>query len=298
MRRLSTNNIDKLNIPHMIRLLYGSLVRPKRRQIMYNTTPITGVYASALSALGIEPAGTQAPIAALDKLCKKAFGGEKADRLLLYNPDAVALWLFQKYNEMFTDAQLASSIMLPLLSVMPSVTPVCFASMYTGLMPAEHGIRAYVKPVLRCNTIFDDLVKAGKRVALVSTSNDSISMIFLKRNIDYYIYDTVDEVNAKAMELIEKDCYDVMVVYNGNYDGTMHKFGTESEEAIAALKANLAFYCKLVDAVKQHWAQHNTFYGFMPDHGCHEIDGGCGAHGLDMEEDMNIVHLYGCNARK
>ena len=240
MRRLSTNNIDKLKIPHMIRLLYGSLVRPKRRQIMYNTTPITGVYASALSALGIEPAsGTQAPIAA-----------------------------------------------------------VCFASMYTGLMPAEHGIRAYVKPVLRCNTIFDDLVKSGKRVALVSTSNDSISMIFLKRSIDYYIYDTVDEVNAKAMELIEKDCYDVMVVYNGNYDGTMHKFGTESEEAIAALKANLAFYCRLVDAVKQHWAQHNTFYGFMPDHGCHEIDGGCGAHGLDMEEDMNIVHLYGCNARK
>ena len=53
-----------------------------------------------------------------------------------------------------------------------------------------------------------------------------------------------------------------------------------------------------MDAVKQHWAQHNTFYGFMPDHGCHEIDGGCGAHGLDMEEDMNIVHLYGCNARK
>ena len=69
-------------------------------------------------------------------------------------------------------------------------------------------------------------------------------------------------------------------------------------EAIAALKANLAFYCRLVDAVKQHWAQHNTLYGFMPDHGCHEIDGGCGAHGLDMEEDMNIVHLYGCNARK
>ena len=70
----------------MIRLLYGSLVRPKRRQIMYNTTPITGVYASALSALGIEPAaGTQAPIAALDKLCKKAFGGEKADRLLRRN---------------------------------------------------------------------------------------------------------------------------------------------------------------------------------------------------------------------
>ena len=28
------------------------------------------------------------------------------------------------------------------------------------------------------------------------------------------------------------------------------------------------------------------------DHGCHEIDGGAGAHGLDMPEDINITHLY------
>ena len=29
------------------------------------------------------------------------------------------------------------------------------------------------------------------------------------------------------------------------------------------------------------------------DHGCHEIDGGCGSHGLDMPEDLNIHHFYG-----
>lgn len=28
------------------------------------------------------------------------------------------------------------------------------------------------------------------------------------------------------------------------------------------------------------------------DHGAHEIDGGCGSHGLDMPEDINICHLY------
>ena len=32
----------------------------------------------------------------------------------------------------------------------------------------------------------------------------------------------------------------------------------------------------------------NVLYGFMPDHGCHEIDGGAGSHGLMMPEDMNI----------
>jgi hypothetical protein len=36
----------------------------------------------------------------------------------------------------------------------------------------------------------------------------------------------------------------------------------------------------------------NILMGFAMDHGCHEIDGGCGSHGLAMEEDLNIVHLY------
>ena len=29
------------------------------------------------------------------------------------------------------------------------------------------------------------------------------------------------------------------------------------------------------------------------DHGCHEIDGGCGSHGLDMPED--ILQFYSAN---
>ena len=37
---------------------------------------------------------------------------------------------------------------------------------------------------------------------------------------------------------------------------------------------------------------HDTLIGFAMDHGCHEIDGDLGSHGLDMPEDLNIVHLY------
>ena len=32
-----------------------------------------------------------------------------------------------------------------------------------------------------------------------------MSKIFLEREMDYYIYDTVEEVNAKALEIIEED---------------------------------------------------------------------------------------------
>ena len=262
---------------------------------LYNQFCITGVTATVLHMMGLPvPAETEVPIAPITEKWKN----KTADRAFLYNPDAVALWLYQKYTNLFTPVIANTQTALPLLSVMPSVTPVCFASMYTGLMPVRHGIRKYEKPVLQVKTLFDYLIANGKRPAIVSTSNDSISRIFLEREMDYFIYDSIEEVNEKAMQLIQEDNYDVIAVYNGNFDSRMHKTGPESEDALRELADNAARFAQFVDAIKQHWPQHNTFYGFMPDHGCHAIDGDCGSHGLDMAEDMNIVHFYGFNEKQ
>ncbi len=261
-----------------------------------NSICITTVADTVSEIMGIERKEISNPV--LLSLAENKLGKEKADRAVLYNPDAVALWLYQKYTHLFTDALISSDIALPMLSVMPSVTPVCFASMYTGVMPQIHGIQQYEKPVLTVNTIFDTFIEAGKKCAIVSTARDSISCIFLEREMDYFIYESVEEVNKKALELIDEDKYDLIVIYNGNYDGTMHKFGPESEESINALKHNIAFYNELVEKIKSSWKNHNVLYGFMPDHGCHEIDGDCGSHGLDMEEDMNIIHFYGIKTKE
>ena len=261
---------------------------------LYNSICISSVKNTALNLLGVEEnASCEKPNPFLTALAEKKLKGEKCDRAIFYNPDAVALWIYQKYTEKFVGAALCSDVCVPMLSVMPSVTPVCFASMYTGVMPSVHGIQRYEKPVLTTETIFDCFIKAGKKCAIVSTDRDSISLIFLEREMDYFIYDTPEEVNEKALSLIDEDNYDLIVIYNGNYDGRMHKFGPESEEAFDALHKNLNFYCSMVERVKEKWRKHNVFYGFMPDHGCHEIDGGCGSHGLDMEEDMNVIHFYG-----
>lgn len=255
---------------------------------------ISSVNASALKIAGIEvPESIENPNPVISALAEKKLGSGRVDRTVIYNPDAVALWVYQKYTEKFTAAALCSDLALPMLSVMPSVTPVCFASMYTGVMPDIHGIKKYEKPVLTTKTIFDEYIKAGKKAAIVSTARDSISMIFLEREMEYFIYDTPEEVNAKALELIDEDRFDLIVIYNGNYDGTMHKFGPESPESLAALDKNIAFYSELVEKISSEWKNHSVFYGFCPDHGCHEIDGGCGSHGLDMEEDMNVIHFYG-----
>ncbi len=255
---------------------------------------ITSVASTALNLFGIDvPDSFEKPNCILQSLAEKKANGSPVDRVVLYNPDAVALWVYQKYTHLFTDALLCSDVALPMLSVMPSVTPVCFGSMYSGVMPDIHGIKRYEKPVLTVDTVFDEFIKAGKKAAIVSTSNDSISMIFLNREMDYFIYDSVEEVNEKALELIDEDKYDLIVIYNGNYDGTMHKHGPEADESINALKMNIAYYKQLVDKINSQWQNHKVFYGFCPDHGCHEIDGGCGSHGLDMEEDMNVIHFYG-----
>ena len=227
----------------------------------------------------------------MDLAAEKA--GGKIDCAVLYNPDAVAWWLYEKYPEKFRPAGECSDLALPMTSVMPSVTPVCFASMYTGVLPEVHGIQSYTKPVLTQETLFDALLRAGKRCAIVSTAGDSISRIFLERPMDYFIYQTVSAVNRKALALVKQGSYDLITIYNGNYDSRMHARGPESAWALNALDRNVAFYYRLAGEIRRSCGGRHVFYGFCPDHGCHLIDGGRGSHGLDMAEDMNVVHFYG-----
>ena len=116
--------------------------------------------------------------------------------------------------------------------------------------------------------------------------------IYLERDMDYFLCKGPDEVNAKAVELIIKDEYDFILVYNGNYDSKMHKTGPESKEALGELRANTRTFAMFSNMIANHWKKHNTLVGFAMDHGCHEIDGDCGSHGLATPEDLNIVHFY------
>ncbi|MBR5113514.1 MAG: alkaline phosphatase family protein [Clostridia bacterium] len=219
--------------------------------------------------------------------------GNTIERAVIYNPDAVAFWLYEKYNKKFIPAEKSSDISMPLRSVMPSVTPVCFASMYTGVLPEKHGITKYMKPVLSCETLFDRMLAAGKKCAIVSTAGDSISKIFLERDMDYYIYPTEWQVNRKALKLIKENKYHLIVIYNGNFDATMHHHGPEAKKSLKVLDKNIKVYSKIVARIRECYKKYNVFYGFCPDHGCHEIDGKAGSHGLDCYEDMAIIHFYG-----
>jgi len=264
-------------------------------EVRKNANSLDSICAALTYAMGIDPPEQAAPMNyELSNFIDKVFDGEKADRVVMYNPDAIAQWIYEKYPGYFTEVKKRAGIEIPLSSVMPSVTPVCFGTMYTGAQPWVHGIQKYTKPVITIDTLFDAMVRSGKKVALITYKVCSLSRIFLERNVDYFHFEegSVEEANAKAAEVILRDEHDLIVIYNGNYDSVMHKCGPESPEALAELRCNCHVFAMLSEMIRNNWKHHNTLVGFAMDHGCHEIDGGCGSHGLDMAEDINIVHLY------
>jgi hypothetical protein len=64
---------------------------------------------------------------------------------------------------------------------------------FQGRRPDEHGVKKYERPVLRCETLFDALIAAGKRVAIVAVRGSSIDLLFRERPIDHHScdYDSV-----------------------------------------------------------------------------------------------------------
>ena len=121
--------------------------------------------------------GMAPPLVPVLQEAAHSFSGP-CDRVFLYNPDAIAQWIYAGHRPLFAPLEVRADLGLGMLSVYPPVTPACFASMYSGLQPAVHGIQSYVKPVLTVDTIFDDLPQAGRQAAIVSTEGDSISLIF------------------------------------------------------------------------------------------------------------------------
>ncbi len=262
---------------------------------MFNKNSLDTLCGALAYAMGVDaPMQAAQKNSELSEYIDRVFDGKKADRVVMYNPDAIAQWIYEKYPQLFKEAVNNMDIELPLATVMPSVTPVCFGTMYTGAQPCVHGIQKYEKPVITIDTLFDAALRAGKKIAIITYGKCSLSRIYLEREIDYYHFEEGDisDVNAKTAEVILADKHDFIVIYNGNYDSVMHKTGPESIEALSELRTNCHMFACISKLVKNHWQHHNTLVGFAMDHGCHEIDDGCGSHGLDMPEDINITHFY------
>lgn len=166
--------------------------------------------------------------------------------------------------------------------------------MFTGAAPDQHGIRKYEKPVLQCDTLFDALQRAGKRVAIVSVKGSSIDLIFRGRAIDYYSETYDPDVTKRVISLMKADRHEFILAYHQEYDDAMHKTGPFTEEALQAAKNNVRAFVSMNGAFDEYWQRYNRMVAFVPDHGGHMDDAlGRGTHGADIAEDMELKHFYG-----
>lgn len=227
----------------------------------------------------------------VSQLLKERLGGS-ADRVVLYHADAVGHHIWQKYTNLFAPVYQHTSMSVPFLSTVESVTPVAHATMYTGLDPEGHGIQTYVRPKLECETLFDVLLKAGKKVAIVAQDDSTFLHIFAGRELDYFEAPNAVGVQEKALELIASDEYDVISIHTFDYDNAAHAFGPESKQALNAVNLEAEGFHRLAEALKKN-PGHKTLLTYSPDHGQHPVIGGTGQHGSKQIEDMNIVHFFG-----
>ena len=266
---------------------------------MYNSISMTRMAATIAQAMGAEaPKQADRSIPLVNDLVDSMLDGGKADRVLIYNPDCVGLWMYQKYTEDLAPVLQATQLALPIATVSPSWTPVCFGSMYTGVTPEVHGIKGSVKPVITVDSLFDSLPRSGKKVALVAVEHSSMAMVYLNRDIDYYLETYDDAATEKALQLIEEDRYDLIVVYNQEYDDMIHRTQPESPEAMAAFHHHIDAFDRLTKCVKKNWTGHDSMVVWASDHGNHLNDKDHGAHGEDCPRDINVMHYYGIYPRK
>ena len=92
-------------------------------QPVYNSVSLNGVAATLADALAVErPAQAAPPIAPILTMLEQACGRTSVDRVLIHNPDAIGMWLYQRYTLAFAPVLKHTQLAMPLKSVMPSVT--------------------------------------------------------------------------------------------------------------------------------------------------------------------------------
>lgn len=225
---------------------------------------------------------------------KEILAGRPVQKCLIYAPDALGSFLLEHYSDEFKKVAAIAPIVADLEAVMLSYTPVCFASMFSGALPETTGIRKYEKPVLQIETLFDVLEKDDKRVAIVAVRDSSIDIIFRGRRINYYSEAYDNEATERAIELMEKDEVDFILLYNQEYDDLMHRSHPFSDQAIKAMHNHLATFQRLAEVFNRAWANHDRVIAFTPDHGAHfDKEKNMGNHGTDMPEDLNVRHYWG-----
>lgn len=234
------------------------------------------------------------PLESVVQLRERVLDQEPIDRCLIFCPDALGCHIWHTCPNHITHIAGFANVCVPVSSVVPPKTPVCFASMFTGAQPAAHGIRKYKRPVLKCETLFDALIRANKKIAIIAVADSSVDLIFRDRRMDYFSERYDQEVMDRALVTISENRHGLVVVYQQEHHDLLHETEPFSHRCVQAVNNHVASFREIANAACGSWNGHKSATIFAPDHGAHvDTTSGHDDHGLDTPEDMNLFHWYG-----
>jgi predicted AlkP superfamily pyrophosphatase or phosphodiesterase len=187
---------------------------------------------------------------------------------------------------------LANRHLLHLRSVMPSITPVNFATMLTGAGPEAHSIRDRTED-LALETIFEVLRECGKVSATAARAVSSLGILISPHadrpgiaasNLD-------EEVKAIALGHLRSGV-DLLWVQLLDVDNTGHAHGPLSPRSVDACHRDDGHLREIAGAAYEEG------YGLivLADHGQHTVEAEDGVrqgtHGTDMPEDVYVPLVW------
>ena len=248
---------------------------------------MTDVAPTVSAVLGL-PAPAGATGSAIPQAVEDLSGARK---VALLAPDALGEFAWRMWRDQMPFLNgLHARRSITLRAVMPSVTPVNFATMVTGTDLDGHGVRSFNHD-FACETLFDLVRTAGGRSAGVGLAGYTGSKLLGRfADICGNAGDGSDDAVAdKVAEIADQDGPEFLIAQLGRVDDTFHRYGPSSPSVVPMLKET--------DARLERLVEHLVPLGYgiliLSDHGQHDLDAReptdkRGGHGQDRPEDRLV----------
>lgn len=253
---------------------------------MQNEYPMTSV-APTVSAILEIPAPEQAEGPVIQDIVSDL---SNCPRVAVLATDALGASAFERWRDEMPFLQsLHARRSLLIRSVMPTITPVNFATMVSGAPLSVHGVNVREADV-QCETLFDVVRAHGGRSAGIGRTGYTGAEL-LARYADIEGRGAKEEkdvaVEALTVRIARKEVPAFLIVQLGITDDIFHQFGPSSPEVVLTLRETDDRVRRMVKALSE------MGYGmiFLADHGQHDVqkeDKTGGTHGTDSDEDSLV----------
>jgi predicted AlkP superfamily pyrophosphatase or phosphodiesterase len=242
---------------------------------------MTSIAPTVCKLLGIRPPAQSAGVV-VDEIINDMGHHDKVAVVVL---DAFGVATWKRYEELTPNFNLiAHQHLLHVRSVMPSKTPVNFATITTGAPSEVHTIRDRSEP-LTVEAIFHVLSEASMKSAAVGRAVSTMG-ILLSRFADYKgVADsnTDEELVRLGIDIIREKSPEYIIFQILDVDDIGHKAGLEDDEIRTAVSG----VDKHLGDLLPHLAEKGYGLMVLADHGAHQKDGKA-THDGTTEDDLVV----------